>query len=285
MRSMLETRMGTDRRRLERMAGSAIETDAYHGLEYLSGLVELFVATVRALLKPPFAWREAWVEESVVLLRRCLVPVAVTAFAFGFGTVGFIGASILRLLGGLDRGGTFYSIGGPREFGPFLTAFVVAGVIGTAVCADLGARKIREEIDALATLGVDPISALVAPRFLAIVVLTPLMSLVAIVVALGAGLLVYPVFFHVPATQVLDSFPIELKSADVLFSDLLKCVVYALLIATVSAFEGLHASGGPEGVGRAVNRSVVVAFVGIVTVNFALNSILLAAFPSLQQLR
>ena len=100
-----------------------------------------------------------------------------------------------------------------------------------------------------------------------------------------AGLIVYPWLFHVPAAMVLSSFAIELKAVDVVLGDVLKCVVYGTLIATVCAYEGLNVRGGAEGVGRAVNRAVVIAFTGTFVFNFALNAILLASFPELQQVR
>jgi phospholipid/cholesterol/gamma-HCH transport system permease protein len=257
----------------------------YRALEYLAGLLALLTASMRALVRDPFGWQREAVDECWLILRRCPVPLVLSSFAFGFGTIGLQGGTILNLLGGLDRGGVFYSVAGPREFAPFLTGLVVAGVVGTALCADLGARKIREELDAMAVLGVDPVPQLVAPRLVAIVVMTPILSILAVASGLLAGLIVYPWLFHVPSAMVLSTFAIELKAVDIVLGCLLKCAIYGGLIATVCAYEGLNARGGAEGVGRAVNRAVVIAFVAIFVVNFALNAILLASFPELQQVR
>lgn len=259
------------------------DSKGYAGLEYLSGLLTLFLDAVRALLRPPFAWRRAFVEECWLMVRRCALPLAITTFAAGVGTEGFNGGGLAREIGVLDRFGTGYAIAGLREFAPFLSGLVMAGVVGTAVCADLGARKVREELDAIAVLGVDPIAQLVAPRFLAFIVVTPMMAFFAFATNILGGLFVFGVFYDVPLSVFLGSFPIQLTSVDVLIGNLLKCAIYGTVIATVFSYEGMNASGGSEGVGRAVNRAVVIVFVAIFVLNFALNSIVLASFPILQQ--
>ena len=98
------------------------------------------------------------------------------------------GGGLPRLVGALDRLGGFFVVTAVRFIGPIVTAAVVAGVAGTAITADLGARKIREELDALQVLGVDPIKNLVVPRFIALVVITALLDVFAIVFGLTAGI-------------------------------------------------------------------------------------------------
>ena len=95
---------------------------------------------------------------------------------------------MLSLFGALDRLGGFFVLTAVRWIGPLVTAVVVAGVAGTAITADLGARKIREELDALQVLGVDPVKNLVVPRFLALMVITGLLDIFAIVFGLTAGI-------------------------------------------------------------------------------------------------
>ena len=99
---------------------------------------------------------------------------------FGFGAPGLQAANFLSLFGALDRLGGFFILASVREFAPFVSAIIVAGVAGTAITADLGARKIREELDALQVLGVDPIKNLVVPRFLALMLITGLLDVYAI---------------------------------------------------------------------------------------------------------
>src|SRR5213082_3315607 len=113
----------------------------------------------------------------------------ISTIAFGFGAPGLRAANFLTLFGALDRLGGFFILASVREFAPFVTAVVVAGVAGTAITADLGARKIREELDALQVLGVDPIKNLVVPRFLALMVVTGLFDLYAIIFGILGGVL------------------------------------------------------------------------------------------------
>src|ERR1700751_3128658 len=182
-------------------------------------------------MPPPIKWRLDFLEQCWLILKRCTIPLAITTFAAGVGTEGFDGGNLARQLGALDRFGTGYAVAGVRELAPFLTGLVMAGVIGTATCADLGARKVREELDATAVLGVDPIASLVAPRFLAFVVMTPLLALLAVISNVAGGVLVICGYFHVPVHVFLDSFPIQLSYLDVVIGNLLKCAIYGMLIA------------------------------------------------------
>ena len=112
----------------------------------------------------------------------------ISTVAFGFGAPGLQAANFLSLFGALDRLGGFFILASVREFAPFVTAVVVAGVAGTAITADLGARKIREELDALQVLGVDPIKNLVVPRFLALMLITGLLDIYALLFGIAGGL-------------------------------------------------------------------------------------------------
>src|SRR5205814_3544737 len=107
----------------------------------------------------------------------CWFPLLVSTVAFGYGAPGLQAANFLVLFGALDRLGGFFVLASIREFAPFVDAIVLAGVAGTAITADLGARKIREELDALQVLGVDPVKNLVVPRFLALMLITGLLDI------------------------------------------------------------------------------------------------------------
>src|SRR5205823_7091498 len=96
--------------------------------------------------------------------------------------------NFLTMFGAIDRLGGFFVLTSIREFGPSVTAIIVAGVAGTAITADLGARKIREELDALQVLGVDPVKNLVVPRFLALMLVTGLFDLYAIIFGIFGGI-------------------------------------------------------------------------------------------------
>ena len=122
-------------------------------------------------------------------LKLCWFPLVVSTVAFGYGAPGLQAANFLVLFGALDRLGGFFVLASIREFAPFVTAIVLAGVAGTAITADLGARKIREELDALQVLGVDPVKNLVVPRFLALMLVTGLFDIYALLFGIFGGIL------------------------------------------------------------------------------------------------
>ena len=166
-----------------------------------------------------------------------------------------------------------------REFAPLVCAIVMAGVAGTAMTADLGARKIREELDALVVLGVDPIKSLVVPRFLSLMLLTALFDIYALLFGTLGGVLVtisngaqvgpfFSTFFSAATTVEFEG-------------SLLKCAVFGAVIAIVCCYKGLTASGGAEGVGRAVNQAVVTAFLAIGAIDYVFTQTLLATNPNL----
>ena len=165
------------------------------------------------------------------------------------------------------------------EFAPFVDAIVLAGVAGTAITADLGARKIREELDALQVLGVDPVKSLVVPRFLALMLVTGLFDVYALLFGIFGGILATLVN-HEP---VGPFFATLFNNADTtnLWGSVLKTTLFGAIIAIVCCYKGMTASGGAEGVGRAVNQAVVIAFMGIFAFNYAFTQVLLATHPEI----
>jgi phospholipid/cholesterol/gamma-HCH transport system permease protein len=164
-----------------------------------------------------------------------------------------------------------------REFAPWINGMVVAGVGGTAIAADLGARKVREEIDAMATLGLDPVRSIVAPRFLALGIMTPLLNIVAVIVGVMGGALAV-ILYHSTLAGFVGTFSSNFTLVD-LFGTILKTSVFGFIIAICCCYKGMNVSGGPQGVGRAVNQAVVIAFAGIWVFNYMMTTTMLAAFP------
>ena len=113
----------------------------------------------------------------------------ISTVAFGYGAPGLQAANFLTLFGALDRLGGFFVLASIRESAPWVDSMIVAGVAGTAITADLGARKIREELDALQVLGVDPVKNLVVPRFLALMLVTGLLDIYALIFGIFGGVL------------------------------------------------------------------------------------------------
>ena len=131
-------------------------------------------------------WRDA-VDQMFQILKQCWIPMAVSCTFFGLGAPGLQGGNLYNLFGMPERLGSFFIMASIREFAPWVNAMVVAGVVGSAITADLGARRIRDEIDAMEVLGVDPIRALVLPRVVAVTIITGLLDVVALCFGLLGG--------------------------------------------------------------------------------------------------
>ena len=253
-------------------------------LAQVGGMVVLLARVVRVALSRPLTWRRDCVEQSDELVRRVFVPLCLSVVAFGFGVIAVQAGLVLSALGSADRTGGLAVTGTVREVGAWLTAMVVGGVAGTAVCADLGARKTREELDALAVLGVDVVRALVVPRVLALFVMTPLLFLFAVLSCVVATLVGTTVLYGVSPGSFVATMQANFTTVE-LYAGVVKTCVFGVIIGVVSAYKGIHASGGPEGVGRAVNQAVVISFVVLWVFNYAFTSVLLATYPELLGLR
>jgi phospholipid/cholesterol/gamma-HCH transport system permease protein len=239
--------------------------------------------TLKSALRPPYNYGPELVDQFLFVLRVGWFPMIVTSVAMAFGPAGIQSAGILKLFGALDRLGSIFVIVVVREFAPLVSAIVMAGVAGTAITADLGARKIREELDALMVLGVDPIKSLVVPRFLSLVVITTLFDIYALVFGVIGGMLVV-IVNGAPLGPFFASFLGGATTIE-LAASLLKCALYGSIIAIVCCYKGLSASGGSEGVGRAVNQAVVISFLAIGAFDYIFTQTLLATQPSLSAIR
>jgi phospholipid/cholesterol/gamma-HCH transport system permease protein len=238
---------------------------------------------LRALVTPPFNYGAEFIAEFRFAAQRAWLALMITAFAFAFGPAGVQGSGLLGLFGALDRLGGLYSIYIVREFAPLVVGIILAGVIGTAVTADLGARKVREELDALSVLSVDIVRSIVLPRFLMIVSLALFFNGFAIVAG-TAGAVLVEVQYRQPLGPLFASYwaaanPVELAAS------YFKCFIFGMGIAIVSTYKGLSVSGGAEGVGRAVNQSVVICFLLIGSIDYLFGQLVLATNPVLSEVR
>jgi phospholipid/cholesterol/gamma-HCH transport system permease protein len=252
-------------------------------LEEVGDVMILAGRTISSALRPPYPYGGELVWQFLFVLRLCWFPLLISTVAINYAVPGIQAANAARQLGTLDRLGGLFVLAAVREIGPNVTAIVVAGVAGTAITADLGSRKIRDELDALQVLGVDPIKSLVVPRFLALMLVTALFNLYAILFGVFGGLLA-----ELLSGQALGPFwTTFFANADTvdLWGSVLKCTVFGAIVAIVCSYKGMTASGGAEGVGRAVNQAVVVSFLCLGAFNYAFTQMLLATHPNILVLR
>ena len=254
-----------------------------NAFEEVGVMMILTVKTLISAVRAPYPYGEELVWQFLFVLKLSWFPLLISTFALNLGAPGLQAAGVLSLFGALDRLGGFFVVIAIRWIAPLVTAVVVSGVAGTAITADLGARKIREELDALQVLGVDPVKNLVVPRFLALMVITGLLDIFAIVMGLFAGIAA-ELLYH----QSLGGFFATLfTNATItdLWSSVMMCTMFGAIVAIVCSYKGMSASGGAAGVGRAVNQAVVISLVAVFFFQFVVSSILLATNPELQAVR
>jgi phospholipid/cholesterol/gamma-HCH transport system permease protein len=227
--------------------------------------VAMSLDTGRAVFRRPFQFREflqqCWFVASVSILPTCLV-----AIPFG-AIIALQTGALIRQLGAVSLNGGASVIAVVREAGPIVTALVIAGAAGSAVCADLGARKIRDEIDAMEVLGIDPLQRLVVPRVFAIMLVSALLNGLVSVVGVAGGYFFSVVVQHGTPGPYFASFT-ELAQLPDLYQAEAKAIVFGLVAGLMASYKGLTAKGGPKGVGDAVNQSVVFTFMLLFAINF-----------------
>jgi phospholipid/cholesterol/gamma-HCH transport system permease protein len=250
-----------------------------HLLEEFGDMMILTGRTIWSALTPPYPYGGELVSQFLFALRLVWFPLLVSTVAINYGAPGLQAGDFLTLFGALDRLGGFFVLAAIREIGPVITSIVVAGVAGTAITADLGARKVREELDALQVLGVDPVKNLVVPRFLALMVVTGLFDIYALLFGIFGGIMA-AVAFGQPLGPFWATLFADATVTD-LWGSVLKTTVFGAIIAIVCCYKGMSASGGAEGVGRAVNEAVVTSFLGIFAFNYVFTQTLLATHPNI----
>jgi phospholipid/cholesterol/gamma-HCH transport system permease protein len=246
------------------------------GLTRSGDLFGFCIDVLRALPRRPFQVREfiqqAWFISSVSILPAALVSIpfgAVIALQLG---------SLVRQLGAQSFTGAASVLAVVREAGPIVTALVIAGAGGSAICADLGARKIREELDAMQVLGINPIQRLVVPRVVASMLVSVLLNGLVSVVGVSGGYLFNVVLQHGTPGAYLASFQALGQPPDLIAGEI-KALVFGAVAAIVASYKGMTAGGGPKGVGDAVNQSVVITFMLLFALNFVITAIYFQVVP------
>ncbi|WP_040599944.1 MlaE family ABC transporter permease [Patulibacter medicamentivorans] len=244
----------------------------------------LTLQTMRAAVSPPYNWGGEFIEQCWLVTKRAFIPLMFCTLVFSYGAPGVTGGSILATLATTDRLGAFAVMASVRELATWINGMVIAGVAGTAICADLGARKVRDELDALAVLGTDLIKTLIVPRFFALGLMTVVFNYWNTAISLVGQLIANMTVWQESAAGYLSTFSSNFTIAEVAFNTL-KVLTFGFIIAVVCCYKGMNAKGGAAGVGRAVNQAVVVSFCAVYVYNYLLNSLLLGAFPETSTLR
>jgi phospholipid/cholesterol/gamma-HCH transport system permease protein len=247
------------------------------GVRQAGRLFALFLDVGRLTFKRPFQFRE-FIEQAWFIASVTIIPTSLVAIPFG--------AVIALQLGGLsDQIGAQSFVGAAsvlaivREASPIVCALLIAGAGGSAICADLGARTIRDEIDAMEVLGISPIQRLVVPRVLGCMLVSVALNGLVCVVGVAGGYFFNVILQGGTPGAYLASFSALAQLPD-LYAGEIKALIFGVIAGVVASYKGLNAGGGPKGVGDAVNQSVVVTFLLLFVVNFVITAVYFQVVPA-----
>src|SRR3954452_17765243 len=261
-------------------AGIAMRSRSRKGVETSGKLAVLGIESVTAAVGDIVARRFSWTEfmlQAWFMTRVSLLPTVLVAIPFGVITSVQIGA-VAAQIGATSFSGAVNGIGVLRQGAPLVTSLMIAGAVGSAITADLGARQVREEIDAMKVMGLSPVRRLVAPRVVAAIVVAALLSAVVATTAIVTGFALTVGSGDVSSGTYLGAFISFGQPTDLALAEL-KAVLFGFIATIVAAHKGLHAKGGPKGVADAVNQSVVLSVILLALVNVGLTQAYVMLVP------
>lgn len=242
-------------------------------LEVLGSVVDLARRAVLGLFKRPLMFGEM-VRQAEHIGVRSLPIVLLTAVFSSLVMTVQMGVQLQRF-GALEYVGSVVSISLARELGPVLTALLVGGRVGAGIAAELGSMAVTEQVDAIRSMGADPVKKLVVPRVVATVFVLPLLTTLADVIGVLGAAIVSWIKYDMNVSYFLSSVSMSVKLSD-FTGGVAKTVVFGFFLGLIACHEGLRTRGGTEGVGIATTRTVVITSVVTLVSDFVLTSILLS---------
>jgi phospholipid/cholesterol/gamma-HCH transport system permease protein len=242
--------------------------------EQLELLVNVVTRTLASALvrPPPFGTVAKHMYE---VGNRSLLFVCVTLGFIGMVLVFQTCLQVSRITGDLSQVGAEFIKILVHEFGPSLTAMMLATRVGAGIAAEIGSMVVTEQVEALRMCNVEPVDYLIVPRFLASLVMTGALTTIGVAVAIVMGALTAFFSFHVNPTIFID--PSHVAVGDLL-TGVMKCAAYGAAIPVVAGFCGLSARGGSEGVGAATTRAVISTSFVVIVLDFLLSGLALFTF-------
>jgi phospholipid/cholesterol/gamma-HCH transport system permease protein len=234
------------------------------------GFFAMSLDTFVLMFTPPFAWRE-YLLQSWFVARVSMVPALMMTLPYSV-ILTFIFNILLTEIGAGDISGTGAAIGTVNQIAPIVTVLVVSGAGSTAMCADLGARTIREELDAMRVLGINPIQRLVVPRVLAATTVALALESAVTVVGLTGSFFFTVYAQHVSAGAFVTGLTTLTGLADVIVS-MVKATLFGMAAGLIACYMGISVGGGPAGVGNAVNETVVFSFMVLFAINVIVTAV------------
>lgn len=240
-------------------------------LQGIGGLFSMSADAVKFVFRRPFQTRE-FIEQCWFVARVSIAPTLLVAIPFTV-LVSFTLNILLRELGAADLSGAGAALGAVTQVGPLVTVLIVAGAGATAMCADLGSRTIREEIDAMEVLGINPVQRLVTPRMLASGLVAFLLNSLVCTIGIMGGYFFSVLVQDVNPGAFVAGITLLTGVPEVIISSV-KATLFGLIAGLVACYRGLTVSGGgAKSVGNAVNETVVYAFMALFVVNVLVTAI------------
>lgn len=221
------------------------------------------------IVTPPWEVHELS-HQIVQITVRCVVPVVATVAPLGM-VISLQGLKIFDVFGAQRLLSSLISVAVFRELSPVMASALVAAQGGSSFAAELGAMRIKEELDATDVMSIDPIRVHVVPRVLAAVIATPMLNLMGSIGGIVGGEFV-ATLVKGERRGIFEANLFELTTTNDLWGGLLKTVVFGLLIGLIATYRGFYATGGAAGVGKAVNDTVVFSITSFIVLNYFLTS-------------
>lgn len=253
------------------LPGIAVGRDLTGPMLAVGGFLTMGAHAIKFLFRKPFQGRE-FLEQSWFVARVSLAPTVLVAIPFTV-LVSFTLNILLRELGAADLSGAGAAFGAVTQVGPMVTVLIVAGAGATAMCADLGSRTIREEIDAMEVLGINPVQRLVTPRILASGLVALLLNSLVVIIGILGGF-VFSVFIQDVNPGAFAAGITLLTGVPEVIISCVKAALFGFIAGLVACYRGLMISGGgAKAVGNAVNETVVYAFMALFVVNVIVTAV------------
>jgi phospholipid/cholesterol/gamma-HCH transport system permease protein len=241
-----------------------------------AGEVAAFIGEIiHGLFHPPFFWDET-VASATKVAYQCFIPVVAILFPTGM-IASLMGLKIMVLFGTERMLSSLLAQGVIKEMAPSLAGIMVAAQAGSAIAGEIGTMRVKEEIDALGVMSINPIKFLVIPRLVALALVCPLISVIATVSGMAGGYLV-AIYVKGQNSGVFMANLLTFVSLGDIWAGLMKSAVFGVAVGLIACYYGYNVKGGAVGVGKAANNTVVYSIVAVAVLNYLMTSILLKVF-------
>ena len=238
-------------------------------LEESGKITMLLGQTFYQVFRKPSEWKSTF-HQMVVIGNNSLGVITITSLSTGMILALQTGSALERKISGSAAFlGGIVSLALARELAPVLIGLVMAGKIGSAIAAEIGTMNVTEQVDALRTMGTNPVKYLVVPRFLAALVMLPVLTVYADLLGILGGMFISVSSFDGSSGSFFESMNMYLRVSDV-FKGLFKTIFFGGIIAAIGCYKGFETQGGAEGVGKSTTSSVVVSSMLILTADYLL---------------